>query len=498
VVPGLGQWYAGARRRGLVVLAVAALVALPAIAAAASLAIDGGPRVLVRLTEPFFHTPRLILVILTAQVVVVAFHVWAIADAWSLARAARRPNGRNAAGVVATGSVALALVTALVVPHIWVAQRGLALHDLLTFDFTVDRAAPPITTPPTDATGPPPSNGEGPGTTGPVVTTTTGPPSTTTTGPSTTTTEPSTTTTEPSTATTVAAQDWYTVALLGGDSGPGRWGVRTDTIIVAAVQPDTGRSALFSVPRNWQRAPFPAGHPAAFPECGCYPEIINSLYQYGLERPELFPEAPNPGAAALITVLEELLGIGIDDYVLIDLLGFERAIDALGGIDINVRVAVSDPGHVHPDGTISDIEFRPGVQHMDGRTALAYARARQQTDDYQRMDRQRCVLEAAAERADPVTILRRLPELVDVLTDSLVTDIPVSEWPDMVSLLDRIDTAAAVSVRFVPSAPELSGTGLSYIGNVELVRATVRAALDLPLDEAMGTIGVGSLDEVCG
>jgi hypothetical protein len=68
----------------------------------------------------------------------------------------------------------------------------------------------------------------------------------------------------------------------------------------------------------------------------------------------------------------------------------------------------------------------------------------------------------------------------------------------MVSLLERLDTKATVSVRFVPGAPELSGTGLSYVGDAELVRATVRAALDLPLDEAMSTIGVGSLDEVCG
>ncbi len=491
VLPGAGQLYAGFRRRGFAVLAVTLLVAAPALVAAASLAFDGGPDALVRLTEPFFDSPRLILVLLTAQAVVVVFHVWAIVDAWHLTNEAE-PGRAGAAGTVGTVSLALVLVLVLALPHVWMARRGLALHDLLTFDFSVDRTAPslPTTTSPT--------------TTSPATATTTTP-TTTTTTPTTitppTTTTPTTTTpttTTPTTTTPPPPPDWYVVALLGGDSGPGRWGVRTDTIIVAALDAVSGRAALFSVPRNWQDAVLPEGHPAADPECSCYRDIINSLYGFGLGHPELFPDSPNPGAAALLPALEELLGMSIDDYALIDLLGFERAVDVLGGIDINVRVAVNDPGHVHPDGSISDIEIRPGMQHMDGRLALAYARARQETDDYHRMDRQRCVVEAAADRADTVTLLRRLPELVDVLTGSLVTDIPVSEWPDLVSLLDRVDTRATVSVRFVPAAPELSGTGLTYIGNPELVRNTVRAALELPLDEAMETIGVGSLDDVCG
>jgi LCP family protein required for cell wall assembly len=497
VLPGTGQWYAGARRRGIAVLAVTVTVALPAVVTGAALAIDGGPSIVVRLTEPFFTTPRLILVLLTAQVVVAAFHIWAIIDAWRTAR----PTGTSgAAGMLGAASAALILASGMLIPHIWVAERALALHDLLTFDFSVDRAAqPPATTQPPAGTAPPTTTTAAPSTTNGSVTTTTSAP-TTSSVPTTTTTRPApTTTTLPSpTTTTQPTPGWYTVALLGGDSGPGRWGVRTDTIIVVALDAGTGRAALFSVPRNWQDAPFPAGHPAADPDCGCYPDIINSLYQFGLDHAELFPGSPNPGAAALLAALEELLGIGIDDYALVDLLGFERAVDALGGIEINVRVPVNDPGHVHPDGSVSDIEIRSGEQRMDGRLALAYARARQETDDYHRMDRQRCVLEAIADRADPVTILRRLPDLVEVLTDSLVTDIPVAEWPGLVSLLERIDTRATVSVRFVPGAPELSGTGLSYVNNVELVRATVRTALDLPLDEAMATIGVGSLDEVCG
>ena len=321
---------------------------------------------------------------------------------------------------------------------------------------------------------------------------------TTTTVPGTTTPPPTTTIATTTTTTAPRQAEWVTVALLGGDSGPGRTGVRTDTIIVVAIDPAVGRAAMFSVPRNWQNAPFPEGHPGADPSCNCYPDIVNSLYQHALANPDLFPGGSNPGGTAVRTVIGHLLGIEIDYYAIVDLQGFEQAIDVLGGIDITVLAGVNDPGHVHPDGTISDIVIYPGAQHMDGRLALAYARARRETDDYNRMGRQRCVLEAVAEQADPVTVVRVLPDLVDVLTGSLVTDIPTSQWPQFISLFDTLDTAATVSVQFVPNAPELAGTGTTYTGNVELVRETVRAALDLPLDEALGVIGVPSLDDVCG
>jgi LCP family protein required for cell wall assembly len=494
------------------ILAVAGLVVAPVAALAIAVARAGDTHVVAALTEPFFDNPKLLLVLLVADLVVLAFHAWVILDAWSEAGPPRRAaRTGNATARSASVVVVLGLIAAVGVPHGWALRRDLALYDLLTFDFSVDRSAsgdPPAVP---QTTAPHPASTEAPATTAPATTApatseTTGPPPTapTTDPPGTTATSlptSTTTTSAPATSTTTpatSATDWVTIALLGGDSGPGRTGVRTDTIVVVAIDPRVGRAAMFSVPRNWQNAPFPEGHPAAEPGCGCYPEIVNSLYQYALDHPDLFPDGPNPGGTAIRTVLGELLGIEIDYYALIDLQGFEAAVDVLGGIDINVLVGVEDPGHVHPDLSVSDVVIYPGSQHMDGRTALAYARARRQTDDYNRMGRQRCVLEAIVEQADPVTVLQALPDLVDVLTGSLVTDVPTQEWPDLIRLLDTLDTAATVSVQFVPAAPELAGTGTTYVGNVGLVRATVRNALELPLDQALATIGVPSLDDACG
>jgi len=132
---------------------------------------------------------------------------------------------------------------------------------------------------------------------------------------------------------------------------------------------------------------------------------------------------------------------------------------------------------------------------------------RQQDDDYHRMDRQRCVLEAAADRADPITLLLRFSDLLPIVQENLRTDIPVGRFPDLIELLEEVDTGAVTSVRFMPYAPELAGTGTSYtLGtdgrgywrpNVDLIRATVQAALtDSPAEPGEG-VDLPSLEEVC-
>jgi len=494
--PGAGQWYAGARRRGIWILIGWTVAAAPVVAV--GIAVGGSPGVLRDLVGPLLDSPDLAILLVAAQAAVAGLQAWAASDAWLIARRDRRGDPALWRRLIVAGTV-VAMAALLVVPHRWVAERTLAVHELLTFDFSVHRSAV------VGGDGIPPTSLE-------ATTTTSEPrvevPMTTTSSSSTTTFAPpepgsiTTTTTMPIPSTTSTIPPfvgvWYTVALLGADSGPGRWGVRTDSIIVASFEQTSGRAALFSVPRNWQRAPLPEGHPAADSECNCYRrDILNALYQFGLVNPDLFPDAANPGAASLLPSLELILGIPIDDYALIDLQGFERAIDVLGGIEIYVPVSVHDDGHVYPNGDVDDLDIWRGWQWMSGRRALAYARARHETSDYHRMDRQRCVLKAVADQLDPITVVNSLPDLVNILTDSLVTGIPVDEWPDIIDRLDLVDTGAVVAVSFTPSAPELTGTGETYTGNVELVRETVRTALERPLDEALSTIGVETLDGVC-
>jgi len=188
--------------------------------------------------------------------------------------------------------------------------------------------------------------------------------------------------------------------------------------------------------------------------------------------------------------------------------GFVELIDAIGGVDITVVKPVDDPGQVQPDGSVMDIFLPAGDYHFDGQMALAYARARQQDSDYYRMDRQRCLLEAVAEGLDALTLINRLPQVSEAVRASLVTDLPLSDLPDLFDLVDRVDTERVVSLRFVQDAPDLEGTGTSYVrrsettgaypvADVALIRERVRIAVEQPPEDAMISLDASSLDAVC-
>jgi LCP family protein required for cell wall assembly len=511
LVPGGGHLAQGRRRTGWTFVGITLLVLLPAVVVALAVLGGSGARLAVTLSRPFFEHPWLILVLLAVDALLLVFRVGVVVDAYQYGLSADRRHRRGAR--LAAGVLVVALLTVFVaVPHGWAARRGLALYDLLTYDFTADPGfgSEPTTTPP--ATLPPATTVPDTTTTRPAATTTV--PGGSTTVPQSTTTVPVTTTTiAPTTTTTTVptildTSDRLTVALLGGDAGLGRSGIRTDTIIVVSVDTVTGNAAMFSIPRNWGNTPIPADHPAHDAwGCGCYPEIANTIYPAGLARPELFPGGPNSGINAVKTVVGEILGIPIDYVALVALDGFVDLIDAVGGVDITVVKPVYDPEQWQPDGTYIDIDLPPGDYHWDGRMALAYARARSQDSDYSRMDRQRCLLEAVASELDTFTLLARLPLITEVVKASLVTDIPFADIPDLFDLADRVDTDRVISLRFVPSAPDLAGTGLSYIAgvnaagysipNVPLIRERVRIAIEEPLADAIVSLNAPSLDAAC-
>lgn len=245
------------------------------------------------------------------------------------------------------------------------------------------------------------------------------------------------------------------VLLLGGDGGEGRRGVRTDTVIVASIATATGATTLFSLPRNLQDVPFPPGTPLAerWPDgfdAGSESEsLLNAIYRNG---PRLAPDAlgptDDPGADMLKLAVGEALGLPIDYYVLANLQGFVRLVDALGGITVNVNYYVPIGGEptlgIYPDAYIP-----PGPdQHLDGAAALDFARGRFGMNDYDRMDRQRCAIEAIVEAADPVTLLWEYRELAAATRGLISTDIPRSVLDDFVDLALLIDDVDIRSVVF--------------------------------------------------
>ena len=184
---------------------------------------------------------------------------------------------------------------------------------------------------------------------------------------------------------------------------------------------------------------------------------------------------------------------------MVTLEGFVGVVDAIGGVTIDVPFLIVDETYPHEDGvTVEYVEIQPGEQHLDGHLALAYARARRHADDYARMGRQRCLLDAILAEADPVALALGYPELAGVLGDTMETDIPLSRIPDLIDLLPKIDQENMISIRFIP--PEyLAGFDSSgfNVPNTDLIREHVQIVVNSTPEEARRILGIESLDDSC-
>ncbi|MGF1653944.1 MAG: LCP family protein [Actinomycetales bacterium] len=259
------------------------------------------------------------------------------------------------------------------------------------------------------------------------------------------------------------------VLLLGGDGGEGRDGVRTDTVMVASIDTVTGDTTLVSLPRNLEKLPFPVGSPLAevYPngfDAGSQDEsLLNAVYRNGpQEYPDILGPTDNPGADFLKLGVGAALGLTIDYYVLVNLDGFSSLIDALGGVTVDVNYYVPVGGNPGT-GRLPDAYLPPGPdQRMDGATALAFARGRFGLSDYERMDRQRCVVDAVVEQADPLTLATRYGELVATAQDIVSTDLPQPLVDDAVEVALRAKSAEVRSLVLdnsviAPADPDYDG-----------------------------------------
>ncbi|MDO4916814.1 MAG: LCP family protein [Rothia sp. (in: high G+C Gram-positive bacteria)] len=224
----------------------------------------------------------------------------------------------------------------------------------------------------------------------------------------------------------------YNILLMGGDAGADRVGRRPDSMTVISVDAKTGQAVTISVPRNTQNAIFSADSPLwqVYPDgfnCGdeC---IINALYTDVMQNhQDLYPNSNDPGAEATMDAVSGVLGLEINNYMLVDMDGFAQLIDALGGITIDVggRVPIGggtnlETGEKNPiDGYIE-----PGVQKLDGFHALWYARSREGASDYDREARQRCVQSAMLKQLNPSNVLTKFSDIAASGEQIVETNIP--------------------------------------------------------------------------
>ena len=189
-------------------------------------------------------------------------------------------------------------------------------------------------------------------------------------------------------------------------------------------------------------AKFPDGFRCADHSC-----MLNAVYTYASEHKDLYPHVKNPGAQATKEAIEGVTGLTINYWALIDLKGFEDLVDAVGGITMDVyRKVPIGGGHAKLYGYVEAGKDR----HLDGRAALWFARSRSDSSDYDRMVRQKCVMNAMLNQLDPVTVLTKFNGIASASKEIVATDIPSSQISTMLDLAQKAKSKPVGSIAVVP------------------------------------------------
>ena len=187
--------------------------------------------------------------------------------------------------------------------------------------------------------------------------------------------------------------------LLGSDRLPGHVDFRTDTMIVLMIDPQNKQTGVINIPRDlWVDIP------------GKGMNKINTVDEFR-------------GKAVVKQVVGDLLGIPIDYYASIDFNGFKQAIDALGGVTVEVDCPLED---FFQDGTPGGrrLKWTPGKTQMNGQMALDYSRTRITTTIFDRMRRQSRVLLGVREKLLSPAVFPHIPELWEIAGKWVQTDLP--------------------------------------------------------------------------
>ena len=222
----------------------------------------------------------------------------------------------------------------------------------------------------------------------------------------------------------------------------------TDSIMVISIMPMQGappQIAEISIPRDWfVTIPLRNGKSAA--------ERINFAYAAGMlgEGPEP-ASAVDAGAAVADPLLAHLLGIGINFFVGVDFNAFKQAVDAVGGVNIDVPASFTD--HQYPAGecdlgncAYETVHFNAGMQHMNGATALIYARSRHgnngQGSDFARSRRQQQIIVALKSQIESIGGFGKLPDVINALGSNVLTDLTIGDAESLYGLVNGVNPAS--------------------------------------------------------
>jgi polyisoprenyl-teichoic acid--peptidoglycan teichoic acid transferase len=275
----------------------------------------------------------------------------------------------------------------------------------------------------------------------------------------------------------------YNVLLVGGDSGAGRWGLRTDSMTVASIDASTGKTVLIGLPRNMTNFPFARGSvmrkawPHGF-NCG-YPDCeLNGVNTWVGDHQGLFKGVRDPGMAATTSAIEGITGLRINYWAFVNLAGFRGLVDAVGGVTLNVRQPIP-VGGLGPDVTGY---IKPGIRKLNGFDTLWFARSRDSSDDYSRMARQKCVMNAMLHQLSPTTVLTNFEKIAKASSAMVSTDIPASEVDRFMALALK---AKSQPIATLSMAPPLVNTADPDIPKIKrAVAAAITASEKAPVKGA--------------
>ena len=256
----------------------------------------------------------------------------------------------------------------------------------------------------------------------------------------------------------MASGDKTVVMLMGVDEREGDVG-RSDTLMIATLDPKKKKAAILSIPRD-TRVKI-QGH--GF-------DKINAAYAYG-------------GYKLTQSTVENLLGVEMEHYVLINVNAFTKIIDAIGGVDINVekRMYYEDPWD---DNGGLVINLYPGQQHMDGKTAITYVRYRDEEGDIGRIARQQKFMQAVMDKLTSPAIIPRIPAIIGEVVDCIDTDLSVKQMIEFMSALKDAQ-ARGLQTEMLPGKPMYIG-GISYwLPDLSKLRTTIANTLDVEISSSL-------------
>lgn len=282
----------------------------------------------------------------------------------------------------------------------------------------------------------------------------------------------------------------YNVLLLGGDSGADRIGTRPDSITLASVDANTGRTVLIGLPRNMAKVPFPAGtamnkqFPDGFKWKDCAENcLLNGVYTYASEHKQLFPGDPDPGVTATKQAVEAITGLKVNYHVLIDLAGFRDLLNAVGGITLDVGKRVPIGGIGSPIKGYIEVGKN---QRLDGYRALWFARSRAGATDYERMTRQKCVMTAMLNQLSPQKVLTKFQGIAKASKKVVNTDIPSGELGTFTDLALDAKKLPVSSFSAVPPLIRTSNPDFDLIRTKVAEAIGKSEALDKAADDGDG------------